>query len=93
MQIPHPDEFKLLPVLITNNHVKNQEFYMNNKEIKISFDDDKIVKLINIIPERKFYTNEKYDVTIIEIFLNKGNINNFLEVNEDESIENIEIFK
>ena len=92
-KIPHPDEFKLLPVLITNNHVLNQEFYTKNEEIKISFDDDRIVKLINIIPERKFYFNNMYDVSIIEIFPNKDNIHNFLEINEDVSFENKENYE
>ena len=91
-KIPYPDEFKLLPVLITNNHVLNQEFYMNNKEIKISFDDDKIIQLINIIPERKFYTSEKYDVTIIEILPDVDNIHQFLEFNEDKAVEKEKTF-
>ena len=86
-KIPYPDEFKLLPVLITNNHVLNQEFYSNNKEFKITFNEDKIIKLINIIPERNFYTSEKYDVTIIEILPNEDNIHQFLEFNEDKAIE------
>ena len=68
-KIPFPDEFKLLPVLITNNHVINEEYFQKNKIIKISFDDDKINKLLEIVPERKFYSNKTYDISIIEIFL------------------------
>ena len=65
--------------------------------IKISFDDDKNIKLLEIIPERKFYSNEIYDISIIEIFPNKDSINHFLELdynygkNEKEVKQNIYI--
>ena len=78
-KIPFPDEFHLLPVLITNNHVLNED-ELNNKKIKISFDDDKIIKIINIFPERKIYTNINYDTTIIEIIPEKDDIKYFLDV-------------
>ena len=55
-KIPFPDEFHLLPVLITNNHVLNED-ELANKKIKISFDNDKIIKIINIFPDRKIYTS------------------------------------
>ena len=48
-KIPFPDEFTLLPALITNNHVINEEYFQNNEIIKISFDDDKIYKLLKIL--------------------------------------------
>ena len=51
-KIPFPDEFKLIPALITNNHVLNENETLKNKTMKISFDDGKITKLIKIIPER-----------------------------------------
>lgn len=79
-KIPFPDEFHLLPVLITNNHVLNEEELTKNIKIKISFYDDKITKIINIFPERKIYTSVKYDISIIEIFPEKDDIKNFLDV-------------
>ncbi len=30
-KIPFPDEFNLLPVLMTNNHVINKEYFLKNK--------------------------------------------------------------
>ena len=33
-KIPFPDEFRLLPVLITNNHVINEEYFKKNKQLK-----------------------------------------------------------
>jgi hypothetical protein len=94
-KIPFPDEFKLLPVLITNNHVINEEYFQKNKIIKISFDDDKIINLLEIVPERKFYSNKTYDISIIEIFPKKDNLNKFLEIdynydeNENKEKQNI----
>ena len=95
-KIPFPDEFKLLPVLITNNHAINEEYFLKNKIIKISFNDDKIYKLLEIVPERKFYSNKTYDISIIEIFPNKDNLNKFLELDfnydENEREENQKIY-
>ena len=79
-KIPFPDEFKLIPVLITNNHILNENEILNDRIIKISLDDDKIKKEIKIFPERKKYTSIKYDTTIIEIFPDKDDIRNFLDL-------------
>jgi len=97
-KIPFPDEFRLLPVLITNNHVINEEYCLKNKIIKISFDDDRIIRLLKIFPERKLYSNRNYDISIIEIFPNKDKLNSFLELdynygkNEKERKQNIMCF-
>ena len=61
------------PVLITNNHILNQEDIQPGKKIKISFNDEMDFKTIFIDEKRKTYTIEKdddgneIDVTIIEI--------------------------
>lgn len=54
-KIPFPDELNLLPVLITTNNILNEKDLLNN--IKISFDDDKNVKIIKFLPERKIYSS------------------------------------
>ena len=69
-KIPNPDEFVLLPVLITNNHIIDEKKYKENREIEITFDDEKRTKKINTDLQRKFYTSEIYDITIIEILPN-----------------------
>jgi len=76
-KIPFPDEFHLLPVLITNNHVLNESELKKDKKIKISFDDDNIIKIIEMSEERKTYTSIEYDTTIIEIFPEKDNLKYF----------------
>ena len=65
------------PVLITNNHIIDEKNIKENKLFKISLNDDTVFKDI-LFYNRKTYTSEKYDITIIE-FKQKDNINSFLE--------------
>ena len=88
-KIPNPDEFVLLPVLITNNHIIDEKKYKENREIEITFDDEKRTKKINTDLQRKFYTSEIYDITIIEILPNIDDLHYFLEI----SLENINFFE
>ena len=60
-----PYKNKLLPVLITNNHIFGENEIRNNKTITISLDNDNIIKNIEINNKRKIYSNEILDVTII----------------------------
>jgi len=79
-----PYKSKLLPVLITNNHVINQDDILNNKDISLYLNNDKKIKTIKLDNNRLIYTNEKLDVTIIEIKENKDNLNNkYLELDEE----------
>ena len=79
-KIPYPNQFKLFPCLITNNHALNEKDLEINKTIQISFDDDKIEKFLLIDESRKIFTNEELDVSIIEIKPELNGINNFLDV-------------
>ena len=84
-KIPFPDEENLLPVFITNNHIINQELLNeNNKNINLSIEEESEDRLFNL-NNRKKYTNEEYDITIIEI-KKSDNIKNFLEL--DDKIKN-----
>ena len=71
-----PYQSKLLPVLITNNHVINKEDILSDKNIPLCFNNGKTVKKIKLNRNRLMYTNEQLDVTIIEIIENKDNFNN-----------------
>jgi len=51
-------------LLITNNHVINEEIIKDKKIIKVKLNDNKINKDIKI---KDFYTSIEYDTTIIEI--------------------------
>ena len=79
-KIPHPDEFKLLPVLITNNHILNEEDLEINKNIKIAINNE--VKIIVINESRLVYTSKEFDATIIEI-KPEDKIKKFLEIDEN----------
>ena len=70
---------KNLKVLITNNHVLDEEYIY--KEENISIEVDKIKYEINLKNNRYKYTNKELDFTIIEI-LSEDNIKNYLEIDE-----------
>ena len=71
-----------LKVLITNTHIINEEIIQTNESIRVLLNDDKDFKIINL-RNKKYYTDEKYDTTIIEISPEKENITNFLELDKE----------
>ena len=79
-KIPFPDFFNLLPVLITNYYEINKDNASNN--IKIVFDNNKKIRYITNIKQRKTYINKEYDILIIEIFPKEDDLNIFLEIDE-----------
>ena len=79
-----PYKSKLLPVLITTNHVINTDDIINNKNISIFLNNDKKIKTIKLDNNRLKYTNEKLDITIIEIKENEDNLNkDYLELDDE----------
>ena len=80
-KIPLTDISVTLNVLITNNHIiDNESLY--NKDIKISLYIEENMKIKTIdLNNRIKYTNETYDVTIIEIKEN-DEIKNYLEIDD-----------
>ena len=77
-------------VLITTSKTLNKEDLYLDNEIKILFNNDKIVRTIKFIKDRNFITIEN-DITIIEIFPEKDGLieNDFFEINELENDETI----
>ena len=76
--IPYKKE--KLKVLITNNHIINEEIIKENDKIQVSINDNKKYKIIEL-KNKKIYTNKNYDITIIEI--KSENIDYFLELDEE----------
>jgi len=74
-------------LLITNNHIINEEIIKDKNKIKIKLNDNKIKKDLEI---KDYYTSIEYDTTIIEINDNDENIN-YLEIDDDIFDENINI--
>ena len=84
-KIPFPDQFTLLPVLITCNHVLDISDISKGTKINFSLNNEKIKLSILIDNQRKVYTNEKIDATVIEINPQKDNISSesFLDIDEN----------
>ena len=78
--------------MITNNHIIDSKFFKSNEIIKITLNDDEEDKTISINDKRLIYTNEKYDITIIEINPVKDNIFNYMELDEKIYKEQSQIF-
>ena len=92
-----PFNSKLLPVLITNNHVLDQNEIKKDSIITLSLNYDKKLKKIKIDDDRKTYTNKRLDITIIELKENEDHLNNeyielddniidYFKDNEDENV-------
>ena len=78
-KIPFPNNNNdLLPVLITNNNILNE----NDKIIYLNFNNE--IKKIKIDKSRKKYINNDNNILIIEIKPNKDKIYNYLELDENE---------
>ena len=74
------NQFKSLPVLITNKHALGEVIIKSNNIIQSPIDKDKLYKKIERSNSRKIYTNKDLDVTFIEIYLNKDRINDYLDI-------------
>ena len=80
-KIPFPDLNNMLPVFITNNHIIDKEYlYKNNSKILLNIKKENEEICLNLNNRIK-YTNEKYDITIIEI-KEKDNVKNYMELDD-----------
>ena len=83
----------LLPVLITTNHVINTDDIQDKRNISICLNNDKKIKTIKLDENRIMYTNEKLDITIIEIKEYEDDLkNDYLEL-EDNIINYLKLDK
>ena len=88
-KIPFPDKSNMLPVLITNNHILEKDDVAVGKNINLIVNNKN--KEIKIDNSRKFYSENIYNITIIEVKKNELGIS-FLEI-DDNPYNNIkEIF-
>ena len=81
--IPFPDKNNILKVLITNNHVINEDIlYKKKKKISIYIEEEKQIRELNLNNRIKYTKKkEEYDITIIEI-KEEDNINHYLELDD-----------
>ena len=66
-RIPYLDFFNLRPVLITNYHILKNDDLIEGKKIQFTLNKGTMEKEIIITNKRKIYSNEIFDVTIIEL--------------------------
>ena len=84
---------KLLPVLITTNHIITTDDIQYKRYISILLNNEGTIKTIKLDDNRIMYTNEKLDITIIEIKENVDILNNnYLEL-EDNLINYLKLDK
>ena len=81
-KIPFPSIDHLITVLITNNHVINEKLLYKGEKIELIINEESKTKNINLNNRIK-YTNEEYDITIIEIKQEYDKIYNFLELDNN----------
>ena len=73
-----------LKVLITNIHVLNEDDLKPGKKINFSMNNDEEIYEIEIDKERKIYTSQKYDISIIEIRVgDKVGADSFFEIDDN----------
>ena len=77
-------------VLIINNYILSKIDIENEKKIKISINDDKLYKYIDINKSRLMFTSEKYGITFVEIKEN-DEIKNFFELDMEKSDDKNEL--
>ena len=80
-RIPYND--KLLPVLITNYHIINENIYDKKAKIELTLNDDKKAIILKLDNSRIKFTNKDLDVSIIEIKQKIDNINHFLDIDDN----------
>ena len=73
----------IIPVMITNYHILDEQYLKDKKEIKITISDNKKILTINLNEKRTIYCNEDYDTAIIEIKPEKDKIDDFMELDDD----------
>jgi hypothetical protein len=81
-KILYQNEFRVLPVLITNKYVLDENNIKINDIIHLSFNNDQIIRTIKITNSRKAYIDEDLDITIIEIKPNEDQIYDYLEIDD-----------
>ena len=74
-----PNKKNYLNVLITNNHILNENDIKIGSIIEFSLNDDNIYKKIKIDKDRKVFTDIETDATFIEIKPKEDKINFFFE--------------
>ena len=83
----------IIPVFMTNYHVIDDKYIQENKQIKLTINDDNIIKTIKIDKDRIIYINKEYDITMIEIKQKDGLYGYlFLDIDDNVFMKNPNIY-
>ena len=85
-RVPYPDKTHSINCLMTNNHIIDESYLDKNKYIELSINNNKTTRTIKI-DNRRVYTSKLYDTTIIEIFEEKDDIKDFMEIDYDLNVD------
>ena len=88
--IPIPNTMYRIPVLITANHVLREEDIKIGNKIRIEFGDDVESFTLTIIKDTKIFTNQNFDITIIEIKKESEQFSKSIFIDIDEDVFNSE---
>ena len=75
---------------MTSYHVLNEKNFGENKKLNLSLNDEKEIKTIDLLIERKTYFNKYYDITLIEL-KDEDKIKDYLELDDNLFQDNSEI--
>jgi len=93
-KIPFGNNSKLMPVLITNNHIIDEDYIRNRKYIEIFKEKQETKYNLNFEIQRRFYNNKDMDFTIIEIkHEDNFGLKYFLEIDDNIEVPNFEYKK
>ena len=81
-KVENEDKTSYTNLLITNNHILNENDIKIGSTIVFSLNDDKIYKNVKLDENRKVFTDKDTDSTFIEIKPNEDGINYFFELDE-----------
>ena len=88
--IPIPNTMYRIPVLITANHVLREEDIKIGNKIRIEFGNDIESFTLTIIKDTKIFTNQNFDITIIEIKKESEQFSKSIFIDIDEDVFNSE---
>ena len=79
---------ELIPVLMTNYHIIDDNFIEGNKQVNVYINEN--LKIINLNKANKLYSSNNNEYDLIIINLKEGEIDNYLEIDQNIFIENSE---
>ena len=73
---------KIIPVMITNNHIIDENYFSKYKGLKISLNNEKKYIDIKFGSKSTKYTNKDNDITILEVKNDQDKMISFLDIDE-----------